>query len=90
MSQNKQNYSSVLSNYLTNVINIVRGIIKVSLLTVLKALVFIIDSWDRSTIDYSNCYLWINVLNDLSFTIFCSVVSIIFSVSKLVGCVISL
>ena len=55
MSQNKQNYLSVLSNYFTNVINIVRGIIKVSLLTVLKAFVFIMDSRGRSAIDYSNC-----------------------------------
>ena len=53
MSQNKQNYLSVLSNYFTNVINIVRGIIKVSLLTALNAFVFIMDSWDRSAIDYS-------------------------------------
>ena len=45
----------VLSNYFTNVINIVRGIIKVSLLTALNAFVFIMDSWDRSAIDYSNC-----------------------------------
>ena len=52
VSQNKQNYLSVLSNYFTNVINIVRGIIKVSLLTALNAFVF---SWDRSAIDYSNC-----------------------------------
>ena len=57
VSQNKQNYLdlSVLSNYFTNVINIVRGIIKVSLLTALNAFVFIMDSWDRSAIDYSNC-----------------------------------
>ena len=38
-----------------DIANIVRGIIKVSLLTALKAFVFIIDSWDRSAIDYSNC-----------------------------------
>ena len=57
--------------------NIVSGIIKLSLL---KAFVFIMDSCDRSAIDYGNCLLWINVLNDLSFTIiFCSVVAIIFS-----------
>ena len=55
MSQNKQNYLSVLSNYFTNVINIVRGIIKVSVLTALNAFVFIMDSWDRSATDYSNC-----------------------------------
>ena len=40
---------------LLNVINIVRGILKVSLLTALKAFAFIMDSWDRSAIDYSNC-----------------------------------
>ena len=44
MLQDKQNYLSVLSNYFTNVINIVKGIIKLSLLTVLKAFVFIMDS----------------------------------------------
>ena len=55
MSQNNQDYLSVLSNYFTNVINIVRGIIKLSLLTALKAFVFIMDSWDVPQIDYSNC-----------------------------------
>ena len=53
MSQNKQNYLSVLTNYFTKVINIAMGIIKLSLLTALKAFVFILDSWDRSAIDYS-------------------------------------
>ena len=54
--KNKQNYLSVLSNHFTNVIiNIVRGIIKLSLLTALKAFVFIMDSCDRSAIDYNNC-----------------------------------
>ena len=76
--------------FLTNVINFVRGIIKLSLLTALKVFVFIMDSCDCSAIDHNNCQLWINILNDLSFTIFCSVVAIIFSVSKLVRCVILL
>ena len=87
MSQNKQNYLSVVffSNHFTNIINIVRGIINLLLLTALKAFVFIMDSCDRSVIDYNNCQLWINVLNDVSFTIFCSfvVITCIFSVSKL-------
>ena len=59
MSQNKQNYLSVLSNYFTNVINIVRGNIKLSLLTAIKAFVFIKDICDRSTIDFSNRFLLI-------------------------------
>ena len=57
VSQNKQNYLSVLSNYFTYLIDIVVGIVKLSLLTVLKAFVFIIimDSCDSSSIDYNNC-----------------------------------
>ena len=52
VSQNKQNHLSVSSNYFTNVINFVRGIIKLSLL---KVFVFIMDSCDHSAIDYNNC-----------------------------------
>ena len=52
---NKIIYLLKLSNYFTNIINIVRGIIKLSLLTGLKAFVFIMDSCDRSAIDYNNC-----------------------------------
>ena len=51
----KKNDLSFLSNYFTNVLNIVRGITKLSLLIVLKAFLFIMDSWNCSAIDYSNC-----------------------------------
>ena len=43
-SQNKQNYLSVLTNNFSTVINIVRDIIKLSLLTALIVFVFIMDS----------------------------------------------
>ena len=45
----------VLSNYFTNIVNIVRGIKLPLLMFSVKAFVFIMDSWDRSAIDYSNC-----------------------------------